>query len=295
MRRALYDPEHGYYRQARDPFGKDGDFFTASQVQPLFGNIIAAEANALAPGQPVFELGPGRREMASYFNSPYKGIEWGEPLPSDLSGFVFANEFFDALPVRVGTQRDGILYELFVATEASGARWELGPQLDADSAAYVQRYWPQVHDGGCFEIGREAWQWMDRIASRMCTGNVLIVDYGFTTAETIRFPQGTLMSYRDHAAIPAVLQNPGLQDITAHVAFDALRDRAEAQGFCCERLETLAQLVIRNVERSPCLAESFQARQQLKTLLFGLGETFRCLSLSRMPAKKERPRSLGAQ
>src|ERR1022692_3557521 len=42
MNAALYHPEHGYYRQARDPFGKDGDFFPAEQLQPVFGILIAA-------------------------------------------------------------------------------------------------------------------------------------------------------------------------------------------------------------------------------------------------------------
>ena len=41
MQVALYDPEHGYYRRARDPFGKAGDFFTAEQIQPVFGILMA--------------------------------------------------------------------------------------------------------------------------------------------------------------------------------------------------------------------------------------------------------------
>ena len=41
METALYHPVHGYYRRPRDPFGTAGDFYTAEQIQPVFGILIA--------------------------------------------------------------------------------------------------------------------------------------------------------------------------------------------------------------------------------------------------------------
>ncbi len=73
MEVALYHPEHGYYRRPRDPFGKAGDFFTAEQIQPVFGILMAARMRQLyrAMGEPadftVVELGAGRGEMADAF------------------------------------------------------------------------------------------------------------------------------------------------------------------------------------------------------------------------------------
>jgi SAM-dependent MidA family methyltransferase len=281
MRRALYDPGRGYYRNGRDLFGKNGDFFTASQLQPLFGRIIAAEARALCPDRPFYELGPGRREMAEYAGSPYIGIDIDDDLPAELNGFVFANEFFDALPVRVGTRHNGILYELLV----EDGEFVRGPQLDSAGAVYVGRYWPFIEEGGRFEIGIDTLTWIDCISARMQRGYALFIDYGCTTAETIRFPHGTLMSYRNHTATEAILRNPGRQDITAHVAFDALRDRAVEDGFEFVRLETLARLVLRVVERQPSLVEGDLAQKQLRTLLFGMGEAFRCLWLKKTEGK----------
>jgi SAM-dependent MidA family methyltransferase len=58
-------PRFGYYRRAdRDPFGKDGDFFTAEQLQPVFGILIAAgsgrcSGNGRAADFTVVELAPG--------------------------------------------------------------------------------------------------------------------------------------------------------------------------------------------------------------------------------------------
>ena len=37
MEVALYHPRHGYYRRPHDAFGREGDFFTAEQMQPVFG------------------------------------------------------------------------------------------------------------------------------------------------------------------------------------------------------------------------------------------------------------------
>ena len=67
MEVALYHPECGYYRRARDPFGKEGDFYTAEQMQPVFGILVAARIRQLfrEMGEPggftVVELGAGRR------------------------------------------------------------------------------------------------------------------------------------------------------------------------------------------------------------------------------------------
>ena len=41
MEVALYHPRHGYYCNAGDPFGFEGDFYTNSQMQPVFGRLLA--------------------------------------------------------------------------------------------------------------------------------------------------------------------------------------------------------------------------------------------------------------
>src|SRR5574340_1689479 len=73
MEAALYHPEHGYYRRTRDPFGRHGDFYTAEQLQPVFGMLVASRIRGLwrEMGSPadfeVVEPGAGRREMAEIF------------------------------------------------------------------------------------------------------------------------------------------------------------------------------------------------------------------------------------
>src|SRR6185436_11838029 len=88
METALYHPEHGYYRRARDPFGRSGDFYTAEQLQPVFGILIAARIREMfvEMGSPadftVVELGAGRGEMAEALGEwRYIPVESGGDVP----------------------------------------------------------------------------------------------------------------------------------------------------------------------------------------------------------------------
>ena len=66
---ALYG-ESGYYSQGTVKFGARGDFFTASQIHELFGQVLAREFERqwLREGSPsrftILELGPGNGEFA---------------------------------------------------------------------------------------------------------------------------------------------------------------------------------------------------------------------------------------
>jgi SAM-dependent MidA family methyltransferase len=80
MEVALYHPECGYYRSRKDPFGKAGDFFTAEQLQPVFGRLVSRYLQTLAndlggPGPvTIVELGAGRGEMAGEINTMFVHI-----------------------------------------------------------------------------------------------------------------------------------------------------------------------------------------------------------------------------
>jgi SAM-dependent MidA family methyltransferase len=292
MEAALYDPVHGYYRRAHDPFGKHGDFYTAEQLQPVFGILMAARIRQLHTemGAPVeftvVELGAGRGEMADAFAEwRYVPVDIAEgSLPERFRGVVFCNEFFDALPVEVVGYGGGCFRELrvgwnerFVWTEAGAAREEL--------ADYVRRYFPPPREGAQYEVNLEALQWMERIARALEAGFVLSIDYGYTRAESVRFPRGTLMSYRRHRADEDALDDPGGKDITAHVCFTALQEHGARLGLATVRFETLAQTLLAAGEAdqfgsalaASTGAEELQRRLQLKNLLFGMGETFRTL------------------
>lgn len=291
METALYDPRFGYYRGA--PFGMQGDFYTAEQIQPVFGRLIARRIRMLfeemgAPaGFRVVELGAGRGEMAhALAEFDYVPVDLAPASPPDrFQGVVFCNEFLDALPIHAAVMRGGRPIELRVGIEGDRFVWREGSPVSPEIQDYIGRYLLPREEGAIFEIPLDALAWLDRIARALESGFVLMIDYGYTTAESIRFPRGTLMSYRRHRAIENVLNDPGMQDITSHVCFTALEDRGRRLGLRTIQFETLASALLRAGEQdqfagalaadSP--AEQHRLRMQLKQLLFGMGETFRVL------------------
>ena len=292
MEVALYHPEHGYYRRSRDPFGKHGDFFTAEQIQPVFGILMAARIRQLyrEMGEPreftVVELGAGRREMAEAFSEwAYIPVDLNSGrLPEKFRGVVFSNEFFDALPVEAAVYRDGAFREQRVACEDGRFRWQTGGAVRDEVEQYLRRWFPPPEEGRWYEANLEALGWMERIGRALESGYALTVDYGYTRAESVRFPAGTLMGYRRHMAREDVLEDPGERDITAHVNFTALEECGAACGLRRERFETLARTIVTAGEADQFAAAlnsdsagELRRRMQLKTLLFGMGETYRVL------------------
>jgi len=294
---ALYHPEHGYYRGGRERFGRAGDYYTAAQLQPVFGSLIAARIRRLFEelGRPtgftVMELGAGRSEMAAPFSEfAYLGLEIDRgALPASFCGVVFANEFFDALPVRVVARRGGAVREMRVGWSGFRFCWVEGEPAEGEVADYARRYLPLAEEGDQAEVNLRALRWLEEVAGRLERGYLLIVDYGYTTQEAARFAGGTLMSYRRHAALEDVLEEPGERDITAHVCFTALQEHAAVCGLRVLRFETLAQTLMGAATEDVLAAalsagaepERLRRRLQLKTLLVGMGETFRTLLLGK--------------
>ena len=284
MEVALYHPEFGYYRKPAGVFGTSGDFYTAEQLQPVFGRLIARYLRMLAAEidlpEPVtvVELGAGRAEMSEAFAGfRYIPVDIGfGAMPQRFSGIVFANEFFDAVPVDLIAARGASVVEVRVAFDGERFRWVDGPLVDLRV---------ELEDGTRREIHTERLRWLDRIDEHLESGLIVIIDYGFTQKELLRFPEGTLMSYRRHQALDDVLAEPGNRDITAHVAFTELEEHGTRLGWRTVSFESLRAALLRAGESDQFAeaiggtseAEREKHRLQLKSLLFGMGEIFRVL------------------
>ncbi|MGJ5814980.1 class I SAM-dependent methyltransferase [Paludibaculum fermentans] len=310
MDAALYHPEHGYYRRARrqqgaDPFGRQGDFYTATQLQPVFGRLIAALCTqwqrqlGLAGAFHVVEWGAGRGEMAEFLNAfHYYPVDIdGGTVPAAFEGVIFCNELFDALPVEAVRVRQGEARVMRVGHHDGRFVWVEGEPLSGPWLPYAVNLCARVTD-----IREEEEVWLElpiglesllaSITQPLSRGFVLAIDYGYTEREIIRFPRGTLMAYRRHQALDDVLLNPGEQDITAHVPFTHLEHCAHELGLHTRPLLTLTQLLMSAGETDQFAAalhaddeaSAQRLRMQLKSLLFGLGETFRCLVMEKREA-----------
>ena len=219
---------------------------------------------------------------------------------SNVSTIVFANEFFDALPVDIvdhrGEVRVGVAGERLVETFAA-PRPELLDFLDRYSVH------PEEHER--VEVARAASDWMRRIGEAAPRGFVLVVDYGYTRGQQLGGRhRGTLMTYRQHTASDDPYAAPGEQDITAHVNFTALQAAGEAAGLEHLALVTQSQFLIGIGEENQ-FADAFedcrQPQEQAKVALqlkhlvtpAGMGETFQVLVMSRGVEKERAARLSG--
>jgi SAM-dependent MidA family methyltransferase len=195
-------------------------------------------------------------------------------LPDRFTGLIFSNEFFDAIPVDLVVAREGRSYERRVTLVGGGFGWDdARPSAEPVTDRVIVR-----------ELQHYRLDWLTRLAGRLDRGLIVTVDYGYTHRELARFPEGTLMSYHRHTASDDVLAAPGERDITAHVDFTALIAHGETLGLRSDPLLSLASALLwagEDDQFSSALAgderEQLRYRQQLKSLLFGMGETFRVL------------------
>lgn len=296
MEIALYHPECGYYRRGEKIFGREGDFFTAAQMQPVFGRLLSRACEQLhAPAQAdgrvlVADWGAGQSDLREAFSGfDYRAVDIGhDEAPERFEGIVLANELFDALPVDVAVRIEGVWRERLVACADGRFVWvngdELAPQW-RDYAANVTTEARLEGDPVLIELPVGLGPCIQQIDQRITRGWIVALDYGYTRRELIRFPQGSLMAYRRHCAFEDVLEAPAERDLTAHVPFDELRERARSAGWEEASFETMGQFLLRAGEGDQ-FASALEAAQegvsarlrlQLAALLFDLGETFRTL------------------
>ena len=201
----------------------------------------------------------------------------GPDLPDRIDGIVYANELLDAFPVHVIVRRENGLREVFV---------------DADAERLVEREGPlssrtlqdELHAAGVdvpldvrFEIAPAIATWTGDLASRQQRGFLIVIDYGDEAGalRSAATPDGTLRAFRAHRVSGRWLDDPGEQDLTAHVDFTALDRAARDSGLeLIERTEQAKFLIalgaLDRLERRTAglpEAEALRWRLAAKTLL----------------------------
>lgn len=275
---AYMDACNAYYYATRDPLGARGDFTTAPEISQMFGELIGAGlancwARAGSPDDAIYaELGPGRGTLASdalrvmrragfggevhlVETSPVlreaqedavPDAQWHEAI-EELPArplLLVANEFLDALPIRqhvAGIERKILIAAGGLAFDRDGEIVETSPARDEAVAAIAAR-----------------------LAAR--GGAALFVDYGHEKSAA----GDTLQAVREHKYV-AVLADPGEQDLTSHVDFEALARAAREAGASVTRVvsqgewlnqlgvgERAAFLATTNPERATELADAVQ-------------------------------------
>jgi SAM-dependent MidA family methyltransferase len=240
-------------------------------------------------------------ETLSAFRDSVRIVESITPFSEEASritGCIFANEFFDALPIHILVWRNGQWHERYVCLDGERLAWSEGaPGSEALETEAETRFdndlRAKVRDHGWFaEIAPAAASYMQQIGQSLQRGEVLILDYGYALTEWWlgRFPEGSALAYREHRVIDDLLASPGEQDLTAHVNFSQLIEAGAQAGLRLWTDLPQARFLLELGEPDEfhdvfADCSSDRERQQrallLKTLILpqGLGNTFQVLQL----------------
>lgn len=332
MELALYHPHLGYYSRNREKFGRGGDFYTSSDIQAIYGRLMARQFEEMwrMLGSPeeihVIELGAGRglfaQDMLAWAGRKFPDFaralryalvetspsllarlnqRFGEEiqrervrviqslseLPQKENVIVFANEFFDAIPVEVVSDKG----QLFIALDERSGFVETWREADAAALSYLDEFGARPSEGERIEAAPRLPELMSEITAKINRGFVVAVDYGYTRAELeAGLHRDTLRAFREHTLRTKVLDSPGEQDITADVNFTAIAELAKKQGFEAMPLLRQSQFLI-GVGEETQFSDIFEGCSlpqehtkralQLKHLITpeGLGEAFKVLVL----------------
>jgi SAM-dependent MidA family methyltransferase len=211
----------------------------------------------------------------------------GSGVDVSAPNIVFANEFFDALPVEVLSSegllridlRDGRLVETWVPPSP-------------EEPEFLDRYSLHPEPGERVEVPLQSQAHM-RAAANLERGFMVIIDYGYTREEQLAGRhRGTLKAIRQHSVSANPYEAPGEQDITADVNFTALAAVAERQGMRAQKLITQSQFLM-GIGEANEFADAFEECRlpqerakvalQLKHLVTpaGMGESFHVLVASK--------------
>ena len=202
---------------------------------------------------------------------------------------VFANEFFDALPVDIIDHRGAVR-----VAEANGKFTEQFVRPSPAEIEFLDCHSIRPEAGERVEVSLSALDWVHRIAGALAgkSGFAILIDYGYTREQQLAGRhRDTLMTYRRHTASASPYESPGEQDITAHVNFTALRSAAGESGLQPSSLLTQSQFLM-GIGEATQFADAFRdcshPQEQAKVALQlrhlispeGMGEVFQVLLLS---------------
>jgi SAM-dependent MidA family methyltransferase len=214
------------------------------------------------------------------------------PSPTDIlpaaHTILFANEFFDALPVEILSDQGSLRIEL-----RNGHVAETWAPASAEEFEFLDCYSVHPEPGERVEVPLIGQDYMHDVARGMNHGFLVVVDYGYTREEQLAGRhRGTLKAIRRHSVSANPYEAPGEQDITADVNFTALAAAANQNGMQTQKLITQSQFLM-GIGETNQFADAFEdcrlpqehakVALQLKHLVTpaGMGESFHALIASK--------------
>ena len=279
MELALYATGLGYYTAGARKLGREGDFTTAPELTPLYGQALARQAaEVLRQGfDQILEIGAGSGALAAALLAELESsdclpreycilevspdlrererdllakrvphllerVTWLNRLPVEFAGLVIANEVLDAMPAHVVRNGAEGIEEAGVTGGAPFA-WRFQPATGELLAAAEALQLPADYET---EIQLVARGFVRSLGQCLTRGVVLLVDYGFPAREYyhVQRARGTLMCHYRHRAHADPFFLPGLQDITTHIDFSAMAEAGVEAGLSLLGYTGQAQFLI---------------------------------------------------
>ena len=330
MDMALYYPELGYYTSDKSKIGGYGDFFTASELDPAFGELLARQIAEIyyklnSKNFKIVEIGAGKGYLAHdiltalkekypevYENveyvliekSPYHikvqkevlkefdNVKWVQDIidfeDESIEGVILSNELFDAFPVHMIRKKNGKIYEIHIKVKDDDTVEEIEVPASKEILDYLNELRIDIPEGMTTEVNLDAADYIQKIGKKLKKGYVITIDYGFPSKELYKpyRMKGTLICYHKHKYSENFYENVGLQDITSHVNFSALKHYGEKAGLKTLGFTDQAHFLI-NLGLMDIFSQlqengdyqSYERINRLKTLILpkGMGEKFKVL------------------
>ena len=203
-------------------------------------------------------------------------------------GVHFSNELLDAMPVHLvvaaGDPERREWHARLVDRTSGGFTFVHRPITDARLRAEIVKLPPPPRGAYETEINLAALDWIDALAPKLVRGVVLIADYGFPRHDFFAPSRssGTLQSYSGHRVLLSPLEDVGESDITGHVEWTNLAERAEERGLHLGGFSDQHHFLTGLLSSHPDLASAgMEKSRALQTLLHPefLGMKFQFLGL----------------
>jgi SAM-dependent MidA family methyltransferase len=233
-----------------------------------------------------------RARQAGVLRSFADKTEWQASVKETepFCGVHFSNELLDAMPVHLlraaGDPAAREWRERFVERTSCGFTLVERPLSDARLPAQLTKI-PAAPPGDYeTEINLAALEWIEAIAHKLLRGVVLVADYGHVRWEFYSAARtaGTLQCYAQHRVVPSPLEGVGETDITAHVEWTSLAERAEECGLRVAGFADQHHFLTGLLASDPLLAGTATAQSRaLQTILHPeiLGSKFQFLALTK--------------
>jgi SAM-dependent MidA family methyltransferase len=239
----------------------------------------------------IVEPFPILQDRQSQTLAEYEGkIEWRDSIDAlePFTGVHFSNELLDAMPVHLIRSRGP------VTRATTGSQWnEKFVGWRNDQFVFVEQpttdprlaNLPVRPAGYETEINLAALDWIDNLSSKLQRGFVLVVDYGLARGESYASHRthGTLQVRAQHRHLASPFEQIGCADITAHVDWTSLAERAEARGLQVHGFTDQHHFITGIISELSVPPEDSKNKRALQTLLHPemLGRAFQILALAK--------------